>query len=292
MSFQLALLQFMSGLSGGMLVFIIAIGLTLIFGTLKVLNLAHGSIYMLGAFMCFWIVSSFPNVPGIFWWTFIICPLVCALAGGLIDRLCLRRIYDWDVMYQYIITFGLMMIIGDLCKLFWGRGFHSINYPWPLAGSVLLAGIPFPVYNLFLIAAGVLIFFGLWSLLNFTRLGAVIRAVTFNREMAGALGKNVEKIYTFMFMLGSGLGGLAGVLVTPMSTVTLGMDVVVIIQCFIVVVIGGLGSLTGAFLGAIILGLANSFGILFFPRLAIAFGYILLAIVLIIRPYGLMGKPE
>jgi len=285
-------MQLLSGLSGGMLIYLIAVGLSLIFGTLRVLNLAHGAIYMLGAYLCVWLTSSFEQIPGMFWWAVLIGPILVALFGGLVEVVLLRRIYGWHFMYQFIITFGLILIISDLVRLLWGDGFHSINYPWPLKGAIKVAGGTFPLYNLFLVMAGVSIFFGLQALLHYTKLGKVIRGVTYNREIMSVLGENVPGIYTVVFMLGCWLGGLGGALATPLVTVTLGMDITVIIQSFIVVVIGGLGSLGGAFIGALILGLLDSFGIIFLPQLAIAFGFILMAAVLIVRPYGLMGKRE
>ncbi|MBW1705270.1 MAG: branched-chain amino acid ABC transporter permease [Deltaproteobacteria bacterium] len=293
MKLQAILMQLLSGLSGGMLIYLIAVGLSLIFGTLRVLNLAHGAIYMLGAYLCVWLTSSFGHIiPGMFWWTLLLAPLLVALFGGLVEVLLLRRIYGWHFMYQFILTFALILIIGDIVRLVWGGGFYSITYPWPLAGTVKVAGGTFPLYNLFLVVIGVSIFAGLRALLHYTRLGKIIRGVTYNREIMNALGENVPAVYTMVFMLGCWLGGLAGALATPLVTVSLGMDMTVIIQCFIVVVIGGLGSLTGAFIGAIILGLLEAFGIMVIPQLAIAFGFILMAVVLIIRPYGLMGKRE
>jgi branched-subunit amino acid ABC-type transport system permease component len=153
-------------------------------------------------------------------------------------------------------------------------------------------GMGFPLYNVFLIACGPLVFVGLWAFIHYTGLGRIIRAVTFNRDMANALGVNVPLVYTAVFMLGCWLAGLGGALVAPMSAVMLGMDMVILIECFIIVVIGGLGRLPGAFIGSLIFGLVNAFGILVAPRLAIAFGFILMIIVLVIRPWGLMGKPE
>jgi branched-chain amino acid transport system permease protein len=285
-------MQLLSGLSSGMLIYLIAVGLSLMFGTLRVLNLAHGALYMLGAYLCVWLTSSFQQIPGVFWWALLVSPLVVALFGGLVEVVLLRRIYGWHFMYQFILTFALILIVSDLAKLFWGGGFHSIKYPWPLAGTVQVAGGTFPLYNLFLVFMGLFVFFGLNGLLHYTRLGKVIRGVTYNREVMNALGENVPGVYTVVFMLGCWLGGLGGALATPLVTVTLGMDMTVIIQCFIVVVIGGLGSLTGAFIGALILGLLDAFGILVLPELAMAFGFILMAVILIVRPYGLMGKRE
>ena len=284
--------QTLSGISVGMVLFLIAAGLSIIFGTLKVLNLAHGSIYMLGGFLCYGFTSTFAPLPGVFWWTLLAAPLIVALAGGLIEIFLLRRIYAQEMLYQYILTFGLILIIGETCKFIWGVGYHTVGTPWPFNGKVSLWGLSFPVYNLFLIGCGFAVFIGLVALMRYTGLGRIIRAVTYHREMASALGINVPKVYTGVFMLGCWLGGLAGTLMPPMSVVALGSDMAVIIECFIIVVIGGLGSLPGAFIGAIILGLLTAFGIYIIPKLAVAFAFMLMIVILIIRPWGLMGKPE
>lgn len=292
MNLQGLIIQLLSGLSVGMVIFLIAVGLSLIFGTLQVLNLAHASLYMLGAYLCFWISSMLSQAAGSFWWSLFAAPLLVAVFGGILEAMLLRRIYDRDVLDQFLLTFALILIIGDLCKLAWGVEYHTVDTPWPLDGPLIFGGLVFPKYNLFLIGCGPLLYVCLWSLINKTRLGSVVRAVTYNRDMASALGVNVSWVYTGVFMLGCWLAGLGGALVAPMSAVMPGMDMVVLIDCFIIVVIGGLGSISGAFLGSIIFGLVTAFGILVAPRLAIAFGFILMIIVLIIRPWGLMGKPE
>ena len=292
MAVETIIRQALSGLSVGMVLFLIAVGLSIIFGTLKVLNLAHASIYMVGAFVCYSLTSTFAYVPGVFWWTLIVAPFVVALFGGLIEVLLLRRIYDQEMLYQYILTFGIILILGDMCRLIWGVGYHSVLTPWPLKGSVPILGAHFPTYNLFLIFMGFIVFIGLQALMHYTGLGRTIRAVTYNREMASALGINVPLVYTGVFMLGCWLAGLAGTVMPPMSVVALGTDMNVIIECFIIVVTGGLGSLPGAFVGAIILGLLTSFGILVIPQLALVFGFMLMAVILILRPWGLMGRPE
>jgi branched-chain amino acid transport system permease protein len=284
--------QTLSGISVGMVLFLIAAGLSIIFGTLKVLNLAHGSIYMLGGFLCYGFTSTFASVPGVFWWTLLAAPMIVGLVGGLIEIFLLRRIYAQEMLYQYILTFGLILIIGETCKFIWGVGYHTVGAPWPFNGKVSLWGLSFPAYNLFLIGCGFAVFIGLVALMRYTGLGRIIRAVTYHREMANALGINVPKVYTGVFMLGCWLGGLAGTLMPPMSVVALGSDMAVIIECFIIVVIGGLGSLPGAFIGAIILGLVTAFGIYIIPKLAVAFAFMLMIVILIIRPWGLMGKPE
>ena len=284
--------QTLSGISVGMVLFLIAAGLSIIFGTLKVLNLAHGSLYMTGSFFCYGVTSFLAQFQGAFWWALLFAPLLVALLGGIIEFFLLRRIYDQEMLYQYILTFALILIIGDACKFLFGVGYQTVAAPWPINGKVLLWGLSFPVYNLFLITCGLAVFLGLMVLMRYTALGRNVRAVTYNREMANALGINVPKVYTGVFMLGCYLAGLAGTLMPPMSVVALGSDMAVIIECFIIVVIGGLGSLPGAFLGAIILGLLNAFGIYIIPKLAVAFAFMLMIVVLIIRPWGLLGKPE
>lgn len=292
MSLQLFVMQFLNGLSSGMIIFLIAIGLSLIFGVLKILNLAHAAIYMLGAYLCYWLsIIVFVNVPGHFWLVLLLAPLGVALFGGLVERIIIRRIYGQNIMYQFILTFGLALIIGDLCKLLWGRDVHYIPIPWPFEGSVPILGANLLKYHLFLYIAGTVVFLGLQVLLHFTKLGKLIRAVTHNREMASSLGINVPLVYTGVFMLGAWLAGVGGVAAAPITSIMLGMDHLVLIQCFVVVVIGGMGSISGAFLGAIILGLLNSFGILYLPQLALVFAFVLMGIVLIVRPYGLMGEP-
>ncbi len=285
-------IQILSGISTGMVIFLIAVGLSLVFGTLRVLNLAHGTLYMLGAYMCYWVSSVIVQFSGAFWWSILLAPLGVALFGGLVEVLLLRRIYDREPLDQYLLTFALVLVIGDLCKLAWGVEYLLVPAPWPLNGPVFILGMPFPSYNVFLIFCGPVVYLGLWALIRYTRLGKIIRAMTYNREMANALGTNVPLVYTVVFMLGSWLAGLGGTLVVPTASAMPGMDMIVLIECFIIIVVGGLGSLSGAFLGSLIFGLVNAFGILVAPRLAVAFGFILMIIVLIIRPWGLLGKPE
>jgi len=284
--------QLLSGLSVGMVLFLIAAGLSIIFGTLKVLNLAHGTIYMVGGFLCYILTSKLAHIPGVFWWALLIAPIAVALIGGVIEVLLMRRIYAQEMLYQYILTFALILIGGDTCRFFFGVGYQTVAVPWPVNGNIALWGLSFPTYNLFLIGCGIVVFLGLSALMRYTSLGSIVRAVTHNRETANALGINVPRVYTGVFMLGSYLAGLAGTLMPPMSVVALGSDMAVIIECFIIVVIGGLGSLPGAFLGAIILGLLNAFGIYIIPKLALAFPFMLMIVILIIRPWGLLGKPE
>jgi len=290
--FERILGQVMSGLSVGMVFFLIAVGLSMVFGTLRVLNVAHASFYMLGAYLCYTITDFLGPSSGMFWIALILAPIGVAIFGGILELLVLRPIYKRELLYQLILTFGLILIIGDIVKLTWGVQFYQVNIPWPLHGTVSFLGTRLSYYHLFMIAMGPIILILIWGLLHKTRLGRTIRAVTYNRDMSSALGVNVSLIYTIVFMFASWLAGLGGTLMAPMSSIFLGMDTTVVIECFIIIVIGGFGSTGGAFLGAIVFGLVNSLGILVLPKQSIAFGFIAMAAVLIVRPWGLMGKPE
>ena len=287
------IIQVLCGMSTAMGIFLIAVGLSLIFGTLRILNLAHGVLYMLGAYLCYWITSVLlPNIGGSFWWSLLLGPLVVAIFGGVVEVLLLRRIYNRDHLDQYLLTFALVLIVGDLIKFAWGVDFHPVPIPPALNGALFFMGLPFPKYNVFLIGCGIFTFIGLRYMIYSTKLGKIIRAMLHSRDMTSALGINVPLVFTVVFMLGCWLAGLGGALIVPTISASPGMDMNVLIESFVIVVIGGLGSLSGAFLGAILYGLVNAFGILIAPRLAVAFIYIIMIVILIIRPWGLLGEPE
>jgi len=284
-------IQCLSGLTYAMFLFLIASGLSLIFGILRVLNFAHGSFYMVGAYLTYSFVSYFVNVPGHFWWAVLFGSLSIAVLGGLIERLFLSRLYVREELNQLLFTYALVMILGDFAKIIWGTGQLSIPRPAVLKGAVQIFGQYFPEYNIFVICLGLGIAVLFWLVLNRTRWGRIIRAAALDREMVGSLGINVSWLFTIVFVIGSWLAGLGGALVAPIAAIVPGMDVEIIINVFIVVVIGGLGSFWGTLLGALVLGLVLFFGILILPRLAIVFIYILMTVVLILRPWGLLGKP-
>lgn len=285
------LIQSLSGLTYAMFLFLIASGLSLIFGVLGVLNFAHGSFYMLGAYLTYQFVSYFTNAPGQFWWAAIFGALSVAVIGGVIERLFLRRLYIREELNQLLFTYALVLLISDFAKILWGTGQHSISRPPILKGAVKILDQYFPEYNIFIIILGPCIALLFWFILHRTRWGRVIRAAALDREMLGALGVNVNWLFTIVFTIGAWLAGLGGALVAPIAAIVPGMDVEIIINVFIVVVIGGLGSFWGTLLGSLILGQVISFGILVFPRLSMVFIYILMALVLILRPWGLLGKP-
>jgi branched-subunit amino acid ABC-type transport system permease component len=283
--------QCLNGLTQAMFLFLIASGLSLIFGVLGVLNFAHGSLYMLGAYLSYTIASLFVGSPAAFWVALILGSIGVALVGGIIESVFLRPVYRREELEQLLVTYALVLIISDLVKLVWGAENRSGSRPALLAGSVNIAGRDFPIYNLFVLAAGPLVALGLWLLLRRTQFGRLVRAAANDREMVGVVGVNVTGLFTGVFMLGAWLGGLGGGLAAPIGAIYPGMDVEVIVESFIVVVVGGMGSLGGTLLGALIIGQLNAFGILFFPRFAIVFVYILMAVVLVIRPWGLLGRP-
>jgi branched-subunit amino acid ABC-type transport system permease component len=283
--------QCLNGLTQAMFLFLIASGLSLIFGVLGVLNFAHGSLYMLGAYLSYTIASLFVGSPAAFWVALILGSIGVSLVGGIIESVFLRPVYRREEREQLLVTYALVLLISDQVKLAWGAENRSGSRPALLAGSVNIAGRDFPIYNLFVLAAGPLVALGLWLLLRRTQFGRLVRAAANDREMVGVVGVNVTGLFTGVFMLGAWLGGLGGGLAAPIGAIYPGMDVEIIVESFIVVVVGGMGSLGGTLLGALIIGQLNAFGILFFPRFAIVFVYILMAVVLVIRPWGLLGRP-
>jgi branched-chain amino acid transport system permease protein len=283
--------QSLSGLTAGMFLFLVASGLSLIFGVLRVLNFAHGTFYMLGAYMAWQLVQWLGVAGWSFWAAVLGAAATVAIVGGLVERLLLRHLYAKDELYQLLFTYALVLILSDACKILWGTQQKGVTRPPALEGATSLFGATIPYYNLFVIVLGFAIAGLFWFVLQRTRAGRFIRAAALDRETLGALGVNVGMLYTGVFVLGSFLGGLGGALVTPVRTITPGMDTEIIVEAFVVVVIGGLGSFWGTFLGALIYGQVLAFGILFFPRFSIFAVFALMAAVLIIRPWGLLGRP-
>jgi branched-subunit amino acid ABC-type transport system permease component len=283
--------QFLGGLTTAMFLFLIASGLSLIFGVLRVLNFAHGSFYMLGAYLAWQIVRWLQPAAAGFWLAALGAAIAIALLGAVVERMLLRFLYDREELYQLLLTYALVLILGDAAKFLWGTQPLSVSRPPVLAGSAQWLGATIPHYNLFIIIIGPLIALGVWLTLARTSLGRMVRAAALDREMLDALGANVGFIYTAMFMLSSFLAGLSGALVTPIVSVVPGMDVEIIVQAFIVVVIGGLGSFWGTFWGSMIYGQVLSFGILVFPGFSLFSVFALMAVILIIRPWGLFGRP-
>ena len=280
--------QLGNGLALAMLLFLIASGLTLVFGVAGVLNFAHGSLYMLGAYAAFTVGRLVPAGGG-FWVALVVAPLVVGGVGLVIERLFLRRTYGRPPVGQLLLTFGFILILDDVVQMIWGADLKSVPSPAILAGSFALGRATFPLYSLFLIALGPVVAAAMYGVLYRTRAGKVLRAAADDRETAGTLGVNVSRLFTVVFLAGSALAGLGGALSGPVRAVTPSMGVEIIIEAFAVVVSGGLGSLAGAFWGSLIIGLVNAIGVTVVPEFAMVFVYLLMGVVLVVRPQGLMG---
>ncbi len=283
--------QFLGGLTTAMFLFLIASGLSLVFGVMRVLNFAHGSFYMLGAYVAWQVVQWLARSPEAFWPAVLAAAVGVALLGGLTERLLLRHLYGREELYQLLFTYALVLILGDAAKAAWGTQQLSVSRPPVLVGGFELFGSTVPYYNLFMVLIGPAIALAVWLSLTRTSAGRMVRAAALDREMLGALGANVGLIYTGMFVVSSFLAGLSGGLVTPIQSIVPGMDVEIIVEAFIVVVIGGLGSFWGTFWGSVIYGQVLSFGILIFPAFSIFSVFALMAVILIVRPWGLLGRP-
>jgi branched-chain amino acid transport system permease protein len=283
--------QFMGGLTTAMFLFLIASGLSLVFGVMRVINFAHGSFYMIGAYLAWQVVQWLQPTGGAFWIAALAAALGVALLGAVTERVFFRSLYGREELYQLLFTYALVLILGDAAKLLWGTDQLSVSTPPALAGGITIFGTTQPLYTLFIIAVGPAIAFALWLALNRTGAGRMVRAAQMDREMLDALGANVSLIYTGMFALSAFLAGLSGALVTPIQSIVPGMDVLIIVQAFIVVVIGGMGSLWGTFWGSVIYGQVLSFGILIFPSFSLFSVFVLMAVILIVRPWGLFGRP-
>jgi len=293
MTIQFFFFMLINGLSQGMVLFIVASGLSLVFGVLRVINFAHGSLYMIGAFLAFSLSTLFSGSSLFsFLMLMVLIPPAVAILGLGLEIPFFRRIYGKEHLLQLLLTYAILLILDDACRLIWGGAIRNVARPELLAGSIDFFGHYLPTYNVFILVVGPLIAVGLWFLLHRTRAGNLIRAAVSYPEMVGALGINVARVMTGTFMLGCWLAGLGGVFMSALSNIDLSIGMEKIIECFAVVVIGGLGSIGGALLGSLIIGVGISFIQLPFSRLAIIFPYIVMALILIIRPWGLFGKPE
>ncbi len=285
------ILLILSGLTKASLLFIVAAGLSLVFGVLRIINLAHGSFYMIGAFIAASIVMKNPEGPS-FWLAIAIAPFIVAILGWIIELAVLRRIYRSEHIVQLLATYALILILGDVVRMIWGAEYISISFPQPLTKPVNIMGSYFPSYNLFVIAWAPVIALFLWWFVYKTGIGCLVRAAVSDAEMLDALGINIQRIFSIVFTIGAFLSALGGIIVSPMGSIGLGMDLEILIEAFVVAVIGGLGSFAGALLGSVIIGLMHSFGITIAPRMAMAFIFLAMVIVLVIRPWGIFGEKE
>jgi branched-chain amino acid transport system permease protein len=291
MQFSFLFGQFLGGLTTAMFLFLIASGLSLVFGVMRVLNFAHGSFYMLGAYLAWQAVQWLSPMLGTFWLAALAAACGVALLGAIIERVLLRHLYGREELYQLLLTYALVLILGDAAKAVWGTRQLSVSRPPILSGAIEVLGTTLPLYNLFILVIGPTIALAVWLILTRTAAGRMVRAAALDREMLGALGANVGVIYTGMFVVSSFLAGLSGALVTPIASIVPGMDVEIIVEAFIVVVIGGLGSFWGTLWGSVIYGQVLSFGILVLPSFSLFSVFALMAVILIVRPWGLFGRP-
>lgn len=291
MTLETFVVVLVSGLSGAALLFLVSSGLTLVFGALRLINMAHGSLYMLGAFLAVAIVGTLSGALG-FAGGVVAASVAVGVIGGLIEIAILRRLYQRDHLMQLLATFALILVISGAVRVVFGANFRRVATPDLLSGSIPVGASTVSVYQLFLIAVALAVAGGLYALLYRTSLGRDIRAAVADPELLRLAGVNVPLLFTTVFTIGAVLAGLGGAVIAPYHAVSLGIDVDIVVQAFAVTIIGGLGSLAGAVIGSVLVGLVQSFGIYAAPKLSLAFIFIVLAAVLGLRPWGLFGEPE
>jgi len=280
--------QLVTALMIATVLFLVASGLSLIFGVMGMVNFAHGSLYMLGAYLCY----SAMQAVGVFGVAAVLAGLGVGILGVVLEHFLLKRLYGGPVLYQLLFTYALILIFDDLVKGVWGYQFHSMGVPdFFIRPPLEIMGTVIPFYNVFLIFAGASIGIGMWLFLGYSSIGRLIRAAADDSEMLGALGVNVRLLYTIVFGVGSVLAALGGVLSSPLRSIYPGMGTSVIIDSFIVLVIGGLGSVGGAVAGSLILGVVKALALLGFPDLEESLPFMVMALLLVVRPHGLFGKP-
>ena len=280
--------QGIHGLAYGMILFLVASGLTLIFGMMGILNLAHAAFFMLSAYFCYQVLIMTDS----FWLALLIAPVATGLIGVVLERYLLRRVHAFGHIGELILTVGVSLVILDGVKVFWGTESLPVKVPSYLEGLISMAGLEYPIYRLFIIGLSFIVLGILALVLYKTRLGMVVRAAVSDADMVNSLGINVPLVFMFVFGLGTWLAGVAGVAISPILTVFPGLGDQVGLDAFMVVVVGGFGSLGGALLVSIIFGLLSSYGVQFVSQLAPVLMFIFMAIVLVIKPMGLFGERE
>jgi branched-chain amino acid transport system permease protein len=285
-------IQILNSLFYASVLFLIAAGLSLIFGVMRIVNLAHGSLYAVGAYVTAWLVGRGIALGVPLGWLFLLLPvgaLAVALIGIVIEPLLLRPFYRRAEEYQLLVTFGLLQILEDMMRLIWGGTPLSADTLMDVLPIIRISGLYYPAYNLVVIGIGIVAAVVLWAAIYHTKFGVMLRATSQDRRMASALGLNVGLVYVVAFGIGCFMAGLGGAIVVPTQAAVLGMGVDALVIAFVVVVIGGLGSLKGALVGAVIVSFVRTAGIQFFPELELAVLYLIAAGVLLVRPTGLFG---
>jgi branched-chain amino acid transport system permease protein len=280
--------QALNALALAGLLFLVSAGLSLVFGILRVVNFAHGVFYMLGAYLGHTAVK----LSGQFWLSLIVVPPVVGVVGALLEASTLRFIYRRPPIYQLLLTFGLALILEESIHVVYGPTAMGVDPPVFLQGAVDVLGVVYPSYRLFLVVLGIAVGVAVWLFLQKTRAGLVIRAVAQNSEMADCLGADVARVRTLVFGAACALAGLGGVAAAPMTTAYLGMGIGVIVDAFVVVVIGGLGSIVGSMAGSLIVGAAQTWGAFYLSETAMVIIYAVMGAILIFRPWGLFGEEE
>lgn len=279
------IIQSLNGISYGMLLFMLAVGLSLIFGLMGVINLAHGSFYLLGAYLGLTIAKK----TGSFLLALIAAAVVIGLLGSLMERYFIRRLYRQE-LDQVLLTFGFAYIFMDLAKWIWGGDPQSLAHPALLSGSVNIVGLTYPIYRLAVIVIGIVAALVIWLLQEKTKAGAIVRAGVDDREMIAGLGVNIKLVFTLVFAFGAALAAIGGVIGGPIIGVYPGLDSDVLVLALVVVVVGGLGTLQGALAGSLIIGLIDTLGKILFPTLSVFTVYAGMACILLLRPTGLVGR--
>ena len=283
------LTQLLNGLVTSMLLFVLAAGLSLIFGLMDVINLAHGAFYLLGGYVGLALVRQFDS----FWLALILTPLLVGAAGLLLEYGLLRRLYGRGRhLEQVLLTFGVTLVMVDATRAVWGAFVEAVPVPALLAGQVRVVGVQFPVYRLAVIGFGLALALVLWLVIERTRLGAIVRAGVSDAPMVSALGIDIDRVFAGVFAAGTALAGLAGVIGAPVFSLYPGLDSEILILALVVVVVGGLGTLKGAFFGSVVIGLADTFGKALVPESSRFLLFAVMAVVLLARPTGLFGQPE
>ncbi|MCO7241823.1 MULTISPECIES: branched-chain amino acid ABC transporter permease [Halomonadaceae] len=278
--------QLLNGLQYGLLLFLIASGLTLIFGIMGIINLAHGAMYMIGAYLVYDLTMRFGN----FWLAILVAIPIAIALGLVIERLFLDTLYKRDHLYQVLLTFGLILVLNEAQRIIWGGDVHRVPVPAPFDASIQLTdNLQYSVYRLFVMGVCLALAGVIYGVIRHTRLGIIIRAGAVNRDMVEGLGINVRTLFTLIFSVGVALTAFAGMIAAPLTSIAPGMGDSILITCFVVVVIGGIGSIKGAFWGAIIIGMATTFGAVLIPSLASMVIYLIMAAVLLVKPRGLFA---
>jgi branched-chain amino acid transport system permease protein len=271
--------------------FLLAAGLSLIFGVVSVVNFAHASFYMLGSYICY-SLTLYLGRDGGYWLSLLVAPIAVGVLGGIVEKFLFSRVYGRGHYPQIVVAWGLILILNDVFKLIWGTEPRLISTPSFFSGGVTLPGGTLSIAQIFSISVAAIVGIGLYLFLYRTRAGKIVRAAAADPEITDAVGVDVAMLYSLVFAFACWLGGLGGVVAALQKPASLGADLEIMLTAFIIVIVGGMGSILGSLVGSLIVGVMTALGILVLPRFALVFLYVLMVLILILRPYGLLGKPE